>query len=246
MQFSQPKGYQQIYAGEIWNLYRNEYPSVEEQAPLEPTFETFGLSAPSGQIKLITGASHDRFWFLSPKGDELIQFQNDRLLHNWRKVGDGSNPYPRFEYMIAKYRNELELLQDYMAKLSNTALVINQCEVSYINQIIVDNNDEAKASRWFRFVTFGETEADDFKLGFREIIRDGAGRPQGRLIGEVGNGLSQSGQRVFVFTLTVRGAPREPNIESALEFISKGRELIVKKFADLTSDYAHTKWERCK
>lgn len=246
VQFAQPKGYQQIYAGEVWNLYRKDYPLVEEQAPLEPVFETFGLSAPSGQIKFVTGASHDRFWFLRSEGDELIQFQNDRLLHNWRKVGDRSNPYPRFEYMIAKYKNELEQLQTYMARLASDALAINQCEVSYINHIIVENDDELKASRWFRFISFGDTEVDDFKAGFREIVRDDAGKPQGRLIGEAVSGRNQSGQRVFVFTLTVRGAPKEPKIESALEFLSRGRELIVKRFAELTSEYAHAKWERCK
>lgn len=246
VQFAPPTEYQQILAGEVWNLFRKEYPQVQDQAPISPAFETFGLPMSAGQLSFVTGATHDRFWFLRPEGDELIQFQNDRLLHNWRKVGDRENKYPRFETMIDKFKDELERLQGYMNGLTPQTLVVNQCEVSYINQIIVDTEEDLKASNWLRFVTFGDKYPDDFKVGFREIIRDEAEKPQGRLICEAVNALNQSGQKIIAFTLTVRGAPKEPKIGSALDFISKGRELIVSRFTELTTDYAHTKWGRCK
>lgn len=245
IQFATPTGYQQIHAGEVWNLFRKEYPQVQEQAPIAPTFETFGLPTAVGQLSFTTGASHDRFWFLRPNGDELIQFQNDRLLHNWRKVGNLENIYPRFDYMIDKFKNEIERLQEYMKGLSSQTLAVNQCEVSYINHIVLEI-DEVKPTNWLRFVSFGENDPDDFKIGFREIIRDETGNPQGRLIGEAAIAKNQSGQKIIAFTLTVRGAPKDPSIESALNFISNGRKLIVNKFAELTTDYAHTKWGRNK
>jgi len=210
-----------------------------------PAFETFGLPNTAGQLSFITGASHDRFWFLKPEGDELIQFQNDRLLHNWRKVGNHKRPYPRFEYMVGKFEKEIEHLEKYMNGLATQTLAINQCEVSYINHINVDANEVA-ASNWLRFVTFGDRVPDDFKFGFREIIRDEAKRPIGRLIGEAAQAINQSGQKIIAFTLTVRGAPKKPTTKSALDFISKGRELIVNRFTELTTDFAHTKWGRKK
>ncbi len=79
---------------------------------------------------------HDRFRFLSAKKDELIQFQADRLLHNWRKVGDGSNTYPRFEKMIESFETELQAFESYISSLASQKLTINQCEVSYINHIV--------------------------------------------------------------------------------------------------------------
>ncbi|MDE2074857.1 MAG: TIGR04255 family protein, partial [Alphaproteobacteria bacterium] len=119
VQFNQPVGYQQIRAGEVWSLYKSNYPVVEEQPPLAPSFEMFG-GRPTNvlQFQFATGATHDRFWFLSESRDELIQFQADRLLHNWRKVGDGTNPYPRFERMIDKFRAELRTLETYLATLA--------------------------------------------------------------------------------------------------------------------------------
>lgn len=248
VQFSPPKGYQQIHAGEVWALFKPDYPQVQEQPPLPPSFETFGLGQPSREAKLniVTGASHDRFWFLRPAGDELIQFQQDRLLHNWRKVGDESNAYPRFEAMIERFKGELDKLQAYVTNLSSQALSINQCEVSYINHISVEQGDSLKASDWLRFVSFVGDEPEDFSVAFREIVHDDAGRPCGRLLCEASTGIKSGDQRIIVMNLTVRGAPNGADISSALSFIGKGRDLIVSRFAELTTDKAHKKWERFK
>lgn len=245
VQFGSPQGYQQIYAGEVWNLFRTEFPKVEEQPPIAPAFETFGLPTKGRQqIGLITGASHDRFWFLRQDGDELIQFQQDRLLHNWRKVGEETE-YPRFESMVTRFRDELGQLQDYMNKLSPQTLAINQCEISYINHISTDSKN-LTASDWLRYVAFGENEPDDFSISFREVIRDTDGNPFGRLICDASVGLKADRQPVIVLTLTVRGTPKGPGIDSSIEFLAMGRDLIVCKFAELTTDDAHKIWGRVK
>jgi uncharacterized protein (TIGR04255 family) len=245
-QFGPPQGYQQIYAGEVWNLFRKEFPKVEEQPPLAPAFETFGLpSKGRQQIGLVTGASHDRFWFLRQDGDELIQFQQDRLLHNWRKVGDETNEYPRFESMANRFRHELEQLQTYMNSLTPQTLAINQCEISYINHIEAGSADII-ASDWLRFVSFGEKEPDDFFVGFREVIRDSENKPFARLVCDAAIGIKADQQKNIQLTLTVRGTPKGDNIAAALDFLSIGRDQIVCKFTELTTDKAHRKWGRVR
>jgi hypothetical protein len=88
VQFAQAKGYSQIRVGEVWGLFKSAFPEVEEQPPLQPSFEVFGLpQAAQGWAGFVMGPTHNRFWFLTRQKDELIQFQHDRLLHNWRKVG---------------------------------------------------------------------------------------------------------------------------------------------------------------
>lgn len=247
VQFSQPKGYQQIYAGEIWDLFKKEFTQVQEQSPLPPNFETFGLPMQSrGELNFITGAVPNRFWFLRPDGDELIQFQSDRVLHNWKKVGDETNEYPRFEYIIDRFKNELEHVQAYLNKLSPQSLIINQCEVSYINNIVAKKGEEFKYSDWLRFMTFGNKEPDDFSISFREVMIGKDGKPYGRLICDSAVGFKADGQKLVQLNLTVRGAPHETSIKSALDFITNGRELIVSRFAELTTDDAHKKWGRRK
>ena len=247
VQFSPPQGYQQIYAGEVWNLFRKEFPKVEEQPPLAPVFETFGLpSKGRQQIGLVTGASHDRFWFLRPDGDELIQFQQDRLLHNWREVGEETNEYPRFESMVENFRGEMGQLQDFMNCLAPQKLSINQCEISYINHIVPADDQALVAADWLRLVSFGDKEPNDFSISFREEIRDNEGKPFGRLICDASIGIKADRQRTIVLTLTVRGTPKRDDITSALDFLGMGRDLIVCKFAELTTDEAHTKWGRIR
>jgi uncharacterized protein (TIGR04255 family) len=244
VQFNQPAGYQQIRAGEVWALYKADYPSVEEQPPLVPSFETFG-GRPTNVLQLgfATGATHDRFWFLSQSKAELIQFQADRLLHNWRKVGDGTNPYPRFESMIEKFQSELHALETYFAALAPQKLAINQCEVSYVNHIALE--DTPDPNEWLRFLTLPDAyHPDDISIGIRQVIRGRDAKPVGRLTIEVNSGFAPKGAAILVLTLTVRGAPQSTAVDDAIKFICSGRETIVSTFAEITTDSAQIKWER--
>ncbi|MGH8507245.1 MAG: TIGR04255 family protein [Gammaproteobacteria bacterium] len=247
VQFSRPKGYQQVRAGEVWGLYRNQYPEVQELPALPPVFEVFGLphSWPiNPSINIISGATHDRFWFLQPDGAELIQFQEDRLLHNWRKVGEATNAYPRFESMIRRFKEELEQLQTYMSGLDPQSLSINQSEISYINHIGADQGQELRASEWIRFLSLGDSDPDDLNLALRDVIRGEDQKPEGRLICDIATGRKTGGQRIIQLTLTVRGVPKGTNISAALDFITRGRTLIVNRFTDITTESAHLAWKR--
>jgi uncharacterized protein (TIGR04255 family) len=245
VQFAVPRGYSQIRAGEVWGLFKSDFPLVEEQPPLPPTFEMFGRPQPPQMgFGLITGATHDRFWFLTPSKEELIQFQQDRLLHNWRKIGDETNEYPRFERMIVKFERELQSLQTYFGTLSPQALVINQCELSYINHIPYEPEQQGLADRWFRFLQFGRSAVEDFSATFRRILRDQEGHPFGRLTCEVVPAISTSGKSIIRFGLTTRGRPKSSDVSAALEFLWQGREVIVRTFTDVTTDTAHREWQR--
>lgn len=243
VQFVPPVGYQQIHAGEVWSLYRDEYPIVEEQPPLPPQFETFGAPQPSQlRIGFVAGSQHDRFWFLSENREQLIQFQNDRLLHNWRKIGDGTNPYPRFESMIQKFEGELHKLEQFASRLHSQNLSCNQVEVTYINHIIPDKDDTV--GDWFRTVNDAELRAEDLSLNYRRIVTDDNNQPCGRLYSELNPAMKRDGTRILSLNLTVRGTPASPGIDASLDFLEKGRALIVNEFANITSESAHKSWER--
>lgn len=247
LQFSIPHGYQQIRAGEVWGLFKQEYPHVQEQPALEPSFETFGgpfQHSPRPNFSLVTGCTHDRFWFLSQDGAELVQFQQDRLLHNWRRVGDKKNDYPRFEAMLGKFASELNRFEKFVSSIEPQRLTINQCEISYINHISLNRDRGELVSDWLRFVDFGQQDPDDFSVVFRSVIRDASGKPLGRLTAESAIGFLPDGQQIIALTLTVKGAPLGTDIDSGLRFLELGREEIVHRFSSLTTDQAHKKWER--
>lgn len=250
IQFSQPKAYQQIFALKVWELFMDDYPKVQEQPPLQPNFEVFGLPSQGTVISHlnfgIDGLLHNRYWFLTKNGDELIQFQQDRLLHNWRKIGNQTNQYPRFESMIERFESEINKFQKYINSFEvQEELQINQCEISYINHI-TDTDGIKNFSDWLNFISDEKITLEGFNLRFNEVIKNKNDKPMGRLICEVTLGLTQEGKWMILFTLTVRGAPEASDVNSALDFLKTGRDLIVCRFSELTTGKAHKKWDRIK
>jgi uncharacterized protein (TIGR04255 family) len=174
---------------------------------------------------------------------ELIQFQGDRLLHNWRKLANHANEYPRFDTIIGKFTGEIRRFEQFCSELQPQKLIIRQCELSYINHIRVAPG-QLRVGEWLKFISFGEQEPDDFAATFRRTITSGDGQPRGRLICESATNLDLSGEAFIALTLTVRGIPERPETDSALEFITRGREMIVRTFADITTESAHKAWGR--
>ncbi len=246
IQFAPAAGYQQIRAGEVWGLFKDEFPLVEELPPLVPSFETFGLPPrPSVGFGVITGAQHDRFWFLSSNKDELIQFQQDRLLHNWRKVGDQTNEYPRFEKMIARFQDEARTLETYFSTLSPQKLSCNQAEISYINHIrIGEEGGLHSATEVFSFLNFPEPEPEEVSASFRRIILDESGNPVGRLTCELNSAIDIERHKILILNLTARGMPTGSDIDAAIHFLVHGRDVVVNEFAAITTEKAHKIWER--
>ncbi len=248
IQFSTPQGYQQIHAGEVWNLYKENYPDVKEHHPLPPIFEHFGFPIEQSPFGLITGATHDRFWFLSRDQNELIQFQNDRFLHNWRKIDEHDTPYPRYESIIAKFTQEAGKLDEFFKGFDGNGLNINQTEITYINHIPLEHpeNQNITANKWLKFLDFSflekKTIVADFQHTFRITIDDKNNKPCGRLICESAIAVNAKGERLLRLNMTVRGKPEESSLQAAIAFLGQGRELIVQNFDAITTDAAHRHW----
>lgn len=250
VQFQAPAGYTEINAGDVWKLFKEEFPTVRERPSLQPQFETFGLaSSPQLKLQLITDAQHSRFWFISKDEAEVIQFQSDRLVHNWRRssgVGDGEDrKYPRFEKLRNRFFSELSELQTYFDELERQKLSINQCEISYQNKMYIDvseGNEEI-----FQFVKLQGQSVERIKINFSRQLNDENDNPKGRLYVDL-NALPRASKKPTLFqvnfNLTVRGAPSDTDIDAAIEFISWGRIAIVNAFTNLTTEYAHDTWKR--
>lgn len=247
VQFSTPRGYQPIHAGEVWNLFKKDYPKVQTLPFIPPVFETFGSQSQTTQVTFSTGPDDHRYWFSMPTDDELLQFQSDRLLHNWRKTINSSNEYPRFEGIVERFIAELNTLERYFHTLSPQSLNITQCEVTYINRITAVDGKPLVVKDWLKPIQFEDIwGVDDFMLAFRESIRLDGGQPIGRLIIEAKTVFESNRNQTIMLSLTARGAPNKPTKESAIDFFGNGRNLIVKRFEQLTTKLAHSRWGRVK
>jgi uncharacterized protein (TIGR04255 family) len=250
VQFTAPAGYREVFAREVWALYEAEFPQIQEQPALEPRFEVFGGQAgdPSVQVRfgLVTGPIRNRYWFLASDETEIIQFQNDRFIHNWRKKG-GKDEYPRFEPIVAKYRAELDALERYFLRKNWGLIAPNQCELTYVNHIplVDESGTELPKSFYFRRLDVSLIgDANEFSASIRQIMLDGAKNPVGRLHVDAVTRNDVGGKPIIALTLTARGAPSAPDCPSAVRFLQDARLRIVHTFAAITSDAAHAKWGR--
>jgi uncharacterized protein (TIGR04255 family) len=247
VQFNPVRGYSLIRAGEVWDLFKSEYPVVQEQGELPPRFETYGGGVEPFAVgfNILNSPPHPRFWFLAPGGDQLLQFQTDRFLHNWRQIDGLGGEYPRFENLFDRFRSETQRLAQYMEALEADTFTVNQVEISYVNRIYAgDRRTLPNAGDYFRFINFGQVDTESFGGNFRRVAVSADGKPKARFYCDVASAQDANGAAMIVLTLTYRGAPTATSPSGALELIEDGRNFIVQTFADITTEAAHNKWRR--
>lgn len=245
-----------VHAGLLWTEYRAEYPRVSEKPPLNPNFETFGGGgAPlPTQIPFRFEALFDptisRFWFEEAGGTHLMQVQNDRIVHNWRRR-DTENEYPRYEPIADRFEREIEKFEDFLRREGLGELRVNQCEVTYINTIqLPDGADPHRHLNRITPLWSGRLdlpnllEPENVLTQARYILKED-GQPFGRayvnftpIIRNVD--LSPAVQ----LDITVRGRPAGQSAEAAFDLLDREREIVVRTFAAVTTPEMHREWER--
>jgi len=234
--------------GLFWNEIRGRFPNTEERATLEPVVEVFP-STPDRRFGIKLESSDrppmPRVWFSSEDGNSLIQVQSDRLIRNWRKVGDG-DAYPRYESVRKSFEDDLAHFAKFTASNDLGEITVNQCEVTYVNHIIAGPgwSQLSEIEKVFNFAGFPTLEflgrPEDVALRARFQVLDGSGQPVGRLHVEVQPAARiQDGTNMYVFNLTARGLTDE-----RLGFLDLGRDAIVRSFASLTTAAMHKIWGR--
>jgi hypothetical protein len=71
IQFNAPANYQSIRAFQVWNLFREAFPVVQEMPPLAAQFETFGLPSSPYNFSFMMGAGAPQNRFGLPPRREI-------------------------------------------------------------------------------------------------------------------------------------------------------------------------------
>ena len=244
VQFDPCPNYSSIFAKDVWELYCEEFPSTAEHQALSPQFEVFGGHNPQSGFQVNFGQApvRSRLWFISKEQNHLLQFQDDRLLLNWRRYPNGQE-YPRFEQIAKDFNDYLIRLKNFFQEKFEFAMKINQAEVSYINNIPIDNYSDI--SDWFSFWNDNQLKIDGLSTNFIEVINDVDNQPFARLTHELSSVISaEDGKKAFQFALSFRGKPDGEDVESGMKFIREGRKKIVVRFCEATTKEAQKKWEK--
>lgn len=240
------------HLGVLWTRYWKKFSRVEERPPLARVNET--LEAPGVRDARVSFSVFERppaprLWFLKADGTELIQVQEDRFIHNWRKVGE-DDAYPRFETIRERFRTELADFQTFLAEESLGEFLPDLAEITYVNHIIAGDGWESLKDLE-RVFTFWRTpddigEIEDAQFSARLVLRGEDGDPIGRLYLKVTPAYRNSDKvPIFRMDLTARGAPlQDPTDDGVVAFMNVGRDSIVRAFTAATTAEMHKAWGR--
>lgn len=250
VQFDRLTSFSYVHVGALWERFKERFPDVSYQPPLAPSFETFDLpqsGAPEFQLQFGSVPELPRLWFVDPDNVELVQFQPDRFIHNWRKTGDAVS-YPRYEVIRERFITEMEILREFALENNLGNLVPNQCEITYINTIPCRDRTPSSPEGIFRWwadlgpTAFGDLESAGVQVSY--LIPDSDGQPIGRIWVQSSPAIGPQGERIQMLSLVGRGPPASPSFDAVLEFFDNARSRIVRGFADITSSDMHTTWGR--
>jgi uncharacterized protein (TIGR04255 family) len=235
--------------GVFWQSIRRVYPRFQVHPPLNSVFERFGeQSVSSPQISVEELSSPPvRCWFVDESENRLLQIQNDRFIHNWRKVRI-DDAYPRYTVVRQTFETEWNNFCAFLASENLGTPQPNQCEVTYVNHIEgIDKHGHPIGLHEIYPSWTGETSGDFLPNPVIVQCMTSYEMPNqhGRLHIDFKPAIRRAdGKEIILLTLTARGAPASPNLTDVLAWFDLGREWVVRGFTDFTSAMMHSLWER--
>jgi uncharacterized protein (TIGR04255 family) len=248
IQFANQASDDAMLLAEFWPRIKSRFPTLERQPPIASVVEDFSSPPKPGSIELEFGpqAFPQRYWCISEPGNDLIQFQKDRFLINWRKQGDDI-PYPRYEHVREGFSELAPIFQEAVS----APLEITQCEITYINQINASpesgfgHMELSRVLRLFKDQISLEAvpAAEDTQFQSRHVLRHDDEEPFGRFYISASPGFRNSDNApVYGVTLMSRGAPTTPDLDGAIGFFDDGHDRIVRTFKEITTEDMHQEW----
>jgi uncharacterized protein (TIGR04255 family) len=254
VQFEPLRSMRITHFGLFWELIKDEFPEVEHHPSLEPVKESFdNPPLPSSPVwKVMREAEFPRAWFLSRRtehGQQLVQLQQDRLIQNWRRANLSTEHYSSYQKNRSNFERTLKCFLDFMAGRELGVFEPNQCEVTYINHIPLDEGLTVGGMSRKCFPSLDGHQSAGFLPPDAEQLALKAGYEmpgkQGRLSVEVQPAWDlKTRQRFLRLALTARGAPHSPTVEGVLSWLDDlGHVWVVKGFESFTSKEMHDRWE---
>jgi uncharacterized protein (TIGR04255 family) len=244
MQFLPIAEWRTPLVGALWQAIKEDYPKFKEMPLLAPVFERFDQIVPSeqgvqGKIELLDSAPLPRMFFLDNDEHWVMQVQNDRFHHNWKRMKEGDQ-YPRYNSVSSRFFEAWERFSTFLDIEAIERPSFTQFELTYINHIPVQE---------------GRSVLDEFETVFVDYLWDHRKRflpdpelaswnssfrlpdSQGRLHISVRPAQRRKDKTaVLLLELTARGIPLETESQDIKNWFALGREWIVRGFTDITQE----------
>jgi uncharacterized protein (TIGR04255 family) len=228
--------------GAFWSEIKGDYPTFEVHPPIgEFNFE-FNAIAPEAIVNLPV-----RCWFKNDQSNRLIQVQNNRFFHNWRRPNPTA-PYLHYNELRPVFEREWARFCDFVTQYELGKPNVLSCEVAYINHLDRGVGWENFSDLSVVFPSFGDFQGKNF-LGKPEtmLVSGSYVMPsnEGRLRVLVQPAIRQSdGKEIIQLTITGSCRPASSEKSELMRCIDFCREWVVRGFDDLTSVEMHKIWRK--
>lgn len=253
LQFEPIQSLTAAHVGLFWSTFRDRFPRSEQQAPIEHVLETFNLSPSPIDFKMEIANTFPvpRILLLNMEGSELIQIQQDRFLHNWRKTGDGDK-YPRFEPIKKTFLEDLRNFTNFLKEQSLESLKPDQVEITYVNHILAGEG----------WNSFGELHkvltvcSGEYSSDFLSVPEQGRWVEQHIIVDTKGNSIGRlhisalpayrrlDNAPLIILTMVSRLNLSLLDFEQLSNYLDIGREWIVRGFDAVTTSSMHAVWRK--
>ena len=231
-----------VHLAEIWNLYRSDFPNVQEMPPLPTSSEDF--EAPWQQQNLALTVSNEvnfpHLWFLAEDDASLIQFQPDRFIYNWRKR-EALPQYPSYSRILPLFEKLARQLGSWVEGELDAKFNIRQIEIRYINSI---SHQELQSLDDISSI-FGRLNFALEGLQFSSVQPEHHGheRRVGRVLTELNSSRSDDDKSyVHWLSLTGKGRPDSESLSDAMKLMDFMHEVLTNHFAEISTDKAKRIW----
>lgn len=226
---------------------RTRYPKAGERPPVDAQVEQFDSTGPVLSLQFGAPVAPVALWLFNDGETELVQLQANRFTRNWtRSPNEG---YPSYATLKPRFDQDFGSLCDHLSGQGFPPLVVTQCELTYLNPIVPDDNWSrpgqineiiAPWSGEFSEPFLLEPEGVQLRAGW---VVEFQGDRVGRFTTEVGP-LAGAGPPRILVTLQSRLRPLaagQAGIDASLDL---SHDWIVRGFASLTTRQMWTTWGR--
>jgi uncharacterized protein (TIGR04255 family) len=240
LQFEALEGFQATTFGLLWQRFRGDYPTCEQQPPLPQVIERFGeAAAEEPRVEFSSVLPLPRMFFIHQTPCWLLQVQSDRFLHNWRRQQD-TDVYPHFPEVYKRFSTGWQRFLEFCRDEKTGTPRVNQLEVTYINHILQGEGWDGTGTVGQVFPDIAWREQRSFLPSPESVAwRASFALPSasGRLHVSVRHAVRRHDKKpVLLCELTARGIPNTVDEIGIRNWFLLGREWIVRGFADLTDE----------
>lgn len=223
------------HVGQFWTEIREEYPLTLDLPPVPDLGD-----APGFNVLLMPPLR--RAFFATPATDFVIQLQESRFHHNWRKLSPAVQ-YPRFGPVFSGFLSAWGRFSDFLKRQGLPEPKPNRYELTYVNEIetlgSIRIEQAVKLFDWRKIQATFLPEPQATNIAWSFELPDS----KGVMNVSTNRFIKPDGRAAVLLTIACSG-PSCHDRYSLEEWFETAHQWIVRGFTDLTTDEAHQVWNR--